>query len=164
MQSLAAVFHNHVLMVAIAACLIAQASKIVVELIVHKKLNLHAFVESGGMPSSHSALVTALATGIGTTKGLESGEFAIAAIFATIVMYDATGVRQAAGNQAKILNQLLEELFTGDHHLTEIRLKELLGHTPIQVLIGGIMGVMISLISDAGLSGRMAWVRSAWFG
>jgi uncharacterized protein len=109
-------------------------------------------------------LVTALATGIGMTKGLDSGEFAIAAVFATIVMYDATGVRQAAGNQAKILNQVIEELFTGDHHLTEIRLKELLGHTPIQVLVGGIMGVVIAYISEASLSGRIAWISHFWFG
>jgi uncharacterized protein len=164
MQSLGVVFQNHILVVAIAACLIAQASKIVVELIVHKKLNFHAFVESGGMPSSHSALVTALATGIGMAKGLESGEFAIAAVFATIVMYDATGVRQAAGNQAKILNQVIEELFTGDHHLTEIRLKELLGHTPIQVLVGGIMGIVIAYLSAASMSGRISWVYSFWMG
>lgn len=155
MQSIGAVFQNHVLIVSIAACLLAQASKIVVELIVHRKLNVHVFFESGGMPSSHSALVTALATGIGVTKGLGSGEFAIAAVFATIVMYDAAGVRQAAGKQAKILNQLIDELFTGDHHLTETRLKELLGHTPIQVLVGGLMGVAIALIAHAGTTGRM---------
>jgi uncharacterized protein len=146
MQSLGSVLNNHVLIVSLLSCVLAQVSKVVVELIQHGKWNYHVIFESGGMPSSHSALVTALATDIGLRKGLESGEFAIATVFAIIVMYDAA----AAGKQAKILNQIIDELFTGDHHLTEIHLKELLGHTPFQVLIGSIMGVVIACISELG--------------
>ncbi|MCY7408342.1 MAG: divergent PAP2 family protein [Alkalinema sp. CAN_BIN05] len=153
MQSFGSVLNNHVLIVSLLSCVLAQLSKVVVELIYHGKLNFRVIFESGGMPSSHSALVTALATDIGLRKGLESGEFAIATVFAIIVMYDAAGVRQAAGKQAKILNQMIDELFTGDHHLTEIHLKELLGHTPFQVLIGSIMGIVIACISEIGSRG-----------
>ena len=153
MQSFASVLNNHALIVSLLSCVLAQLSKVVVELIYHGKLNFRVIFESGGMPSSHSALVTALATDIGLRKGLDSGEFAIATVFAIIVMYDAAGVRQAAGKQAKILNQMIEELFTGDHHLTEIHLKELLGHTPFQVLIGSVMGIVIACISEIGSRG-----------
>ncbi len=153
MQSFASVLNNHALIVSLLSCVLAQLSKVVVELIYHGKLNFRVIFESGGMPSSHSALVTALATDIGLRKGWESGEFAIATVFAIIVMYDAAGVRQAAGKQAKILNQMIEELFTGDHHLTEIHLKELLGHTPFQVLIGSVMGIVIACISEIGSRG-----------
>ena len=153
MQSFASVLNNHALIVSLLSCVLAQLSKVVVELIYHGKLNFRVIFESGGMPSSHSALVTALATDIGLRKGWESGEFAIATVFAIIVMYDAAGVRQAAGKQAKILNQMIEELFTGDHHLTEIHLKELLGHTPFQVLIGSVMGIVIACISEMGSRG-----------
>lgn len=153
MQSLGSVLNNHILIVSLLSCIIAQVSKVVVELIYYGKWNYHVIFESGGMPSSHSALVTALATEIGLRQGFESGQFAIATIFAIIVMYDATGVRQAAGRQAKILNQMIEELFSGDHHLTEIHLKELLGHTPFQVLIGSIMGIIIACLSELGNRG-----------
>ena len=97
------------------------------------------------MPSSHSALVAALATGVGQTIGWESTEFAIATIFAGIVMYDAAGVRQAAGKQARLLNQIVDELFQ-EQEFNEDRLKELLGHTPFQVIVGFILGVAISLV------------------
>ncbi len=153
MQSFGSVLNNHALIISLLSCVLAQLSKVVVELIYHGKLNFRVIFESGGMPSSHSALVTALATDIGLRKGLESGEFAIATVFAIIVMYDAAGVRQAAGKQAKILNQMIEELFAGDHHLTEIHLKELLGHTPFQVLIGSIMGIVIACLSEMGSRG-----------
>ena len=164
MQPLSAIFDNHVLLVALAACFITQATKLVVELITHGKMNFRVLVETGGMPSSHSALVTSLATGIGLTNGWNSSEFAIATVFAFIVMYDAAGVRQAAGKQARILNQLIDELFQGDHRLTETRLKELLGHTPVQVIVGSIMGILISCLSEMGSTGQLAWVRQIWVG
>jgi uncharacterized protein len=148
MRPLGTVLENRILWVAIAACLLAQAAKVVVELIQHRKLNFKVLTETGGMPSSHSSLVTALAVGVGWAKGWASAEFAIATVFAIIVMYDAAGVRQAAGKQAKILNQLIDELFQGDHHLTEIRLKELLGHTPFQVIVGAIFGGVIAALVE----------------
>lgn len=141
------IFHNEVLLVAIAACLLAQALKLVVDVLRNGKLNFRILVETGGMPSSHSALVTALAAGVGQTLGWDTPEFAIASIFAAIVMYDAAGVRQAAGKQARVLNQIVDELFQKDHHLNEDRLKELLGHTPVQVIAGCVLGVAVSWLA-----------------
>ncbi|NEP18930.1 MAG: divergent PAP2 family protein [Leptolyngbya sp. SIO4C1] len=146
MQNFSDIFQNHVLVVAIIACLVAQILKVVVELIHHRKLNFKVLVETGGMPSAHSALVTALAFGIGQTLGWASPAFAVTSIFAIIVMYDAAGVRQAAGKQAKILNQIVDELFH-DHDFQEDRLKELLGHTPVQVIAGSVLGAAIACLA-----------------
>jgi acid phosphatase family membrane protein YuiD len=95
--------------------------------------------ETGGMPSSHSALVSALATGIGRTQGWDTPQFAIATVFAFIVMYDAAGIRRAAGKQAKVLNQIMVEVFEEEQD----PLKELLGHTPAQVVAGSVLGVLL---------------------
>jgi len=146
MQDFGQIFDNRVLLVALIACLVAQLSKLLVELTKNRKFNLRVLVTTGGMPSSHSALVAALATGVGQTMGWASPEFAIATIFAVIVMYDAAGVRQAAGKQARILNQIIDELFEGKD-FNEERLKELLGHTPFQVIVGLILGVFISYLA-----------------
>lgn len=148
MQDFGNILHNQVLLVALLACVIAQVLKLIVEFGRHHKLNVRALVETGGMPSAHSALVTALATGVGQTNGWASTEFAIALVFAIIVMYDAAGVRQAAGKQARVLNQIIDEFFHGEHQFREDRLKELLGHTPFQVIIGSMLGVAISWIAE----------------
>jgi acid phosphatase family membrane protein YuiD len=148
MQDFGDILDNRVLLIALVACLIAQATKLVVELVVNRKVNLKVLVESGGMPSSHAALVAALAAGVGQTSGWASSEFAIATVFAIIVMYDAAGVRRAAGKQAQILNQMIDEFFQGEHQFTEERLKELLGHTPVQVIVGSILGIAISCVAE----------------
>ena len=148
MGNIGEIMNNHVLWVALLACFIAQFLKMVVELFQNRQINLQALFTSGGMPSSHSALVAALAVGVGQTKGWGSPEFALALVFAIIVMYDAAGVRQAAGLQAKILNQIIDELFQEDHHLNQDRLKELLGHTPVQVIAGFCLGVIVSWIAS----------------
>ena len=147
MEGVSGIFHNYVLVVALLACFTAQGIKLIVELIKNRKVNFRYLVTTGGMPSAHSALVGALATGIGQTKGWSSPEFAIACLFAVIVMYDAAGVRQAAGKQAKLLNQIVDELFQEEHNLNEERLKELLGHTPFQVLVGLSLGISVSMLS-----------------
>jgi len=147
MQDIGDILNNSVLLVAVISCLIAQASKLVIELIKNRKVDMRSLVTTGGMPSAHSALVTSLATGIGQTSGWASSEFAIATIFAIIVMYDAAGVRQAAGKQARILNQMIDELFHEKHEFNENRLKELLGHTPFQVLVGSALGITISWLA-----------------
>lgn len=147
MQVVNEILGNRILIIALIACLSAQALKLVVDLIKHQKLNIRALVTTGGMPSSHSALVSALATGIGMTTGWSSPEFAIATIFAIIVMYDAAGVRQAAGKQARILNQIIDELFQENPEFNEDRLKELLGHTPFQVIMGLLLGVVIAWLA-----------------
>jgi hypothetical protein len=147
MQDFPNVLHNQILWVALFACILAQVLKLAIELIVHKKLSLRFLVSTGGMPSAHSALVGALASGVGQTVGWSSPEFAIACLFAVIVMYDAAGVRQAAGKQARILNQILDELFREGKQFDEERLKELLGHTPFQVFVGLALGVFISFLA-----------------
>ena len=146
MQEIADILHNRILMVALLACVSAQGLKLVIDLIATRRLNVTYLLSPGGMPSAHSALVGALATSVGTIKGWSSAEFAIACLFAIIVMYDAAGVRQAAGKQAKILNQIVDELFQEKHHLNEERLKELLGHTPFQVLVGLSLGISIAMV------------------
>ncbi|MGB5770745.1 MAG: divergent PAP2 family protein [Crocosphaera sp.] len=148
MQDFETIFHNKILLVSLVACFSAQGLKLIIELIRHRKINFRFLVSTGGMPSAHSALVGALATGVGLTQGWESSEFAIACLFAVIVMYDAAGVRQAAGKQARILNQLLDEFLQDTNHLnTEERLKELLGHTPFQVFIGLAWGIGVSMLT-----------------
>ncbi|MEA5535707.1 divergent PAP2 family protein [Crocosphaera sp. XPORK-15E] len=148
MQDVETILQNKILLASLIACFSAQGLKVIIELIRHRKINFRFFMSTGGMPSSHSALVGALATGVGLTKGWESAEFAIASLFAVIVMYDAAGVRQAAGKQARILNQLLDEFLHDAHHLNaEERLKELLGHTPFQVLVGLAWGIGISILA-----------------
>ncbi|MBP0011253.1 divergent PAP2 family protein [Roseofilum sp. Belize Diploria] len=147
MQVVNEILGNRILIIALIACLSAQAIKLVVDLIKNQKLNIRALVTTGGMPSSHSALVSALATGIGITTGWSSPEFAISTIFAIIVMYDAAGVRQAAGKQARILNQIIDELFQENPEFNEDRLKELLGHTPFQVIMGLLLGVVIAWLA-----------------
>ena len=138
------ILDNRILLVAIAACLIAQVLKLIIDTIQNGKISAKVLTTTGGMPSAHSALVTALATGVGLNLGWKSADFAIATIFAIIVMYDAAGVRQAAGKQARILNQMVDELFSEDHKFNEEKLKELLGHTPVQVIAGSLLGSAIT--------------------
>ncbi len=149
MQDIGDIFNNRVLLVALIACLIAQVLKLAIEIIKNRKLNVQVLVTTGGMPSAHSALVTALAAGVGQSLGWQTPEFAVAMVFAIIVMYDAAGVRQAAGKQARILNQMIDELFQEHHEFHEDRLKELLGHTPFQVIAGSALGITISWLARA---------------
>ena len=102
-------------------------------------------VSTGGMPSAHSALVTSLTTAIGRELGLGSPLFAVSAVFAAIVMYDAAGLRQAVSVQARILNRMLDELFT-QHAFSERRLRELIGHTPLEVSAGFGLGLVVGVI------------------
>jgi len=148
MQDFGHILDNRVLLVALFACLFAQASKLAIELIQHGKVNFRVLVTTGGMPSSHSAFVGALAASVGQVMGWGSPEFAIALVFAIIVMYDAAGVRQAAGQQARILNQIIDELFQEHPQFNEDRLKELLGHTPFQVIVGLSLGIAISWLAE----------------
>nr|WP_198808209.1 divergent PAP2 family protein [Leptolyngbya sp. BL0902] len=147
MENFSDILNNYVLLVALVACIAAQILKAIIELVRHRKLNLKVMVETGGMPSAHSALVTALACGVGQTVGWASPFFAATCVFAIIVMYDAAGVRQAAGKQARVLNQIIDELFQEKPEFNEDRLKELLGHTPFQVIAGSMLGVVISWLA-----------------
>jgi acid phosphatase family membrane protein YuiD len=144
MAAVAALFSNKVLIAALAWWAIAQLVKVPINYAVQRKIDLRLWVSAGGMPSSHSALVCALATGVALKNGLGSTTFAVCVALAMIVMYDAAGVRQAASAQARIINQILDELFQG-HPISEQRLKELLGHTRFQVLVGALMGILGTL-------------------
>jgi uncharacterized protein len=145
MAALAALFSNKVLIAALTWWTIAQLVKVPVNYFIHRKIDLRLWVSAGGMPSSHSALVCALATGAALQDGLGSTTFAICVALAMIVMYDAAGVRQAASQQARILNQIIDEMFQG-HPISDERLKELLGHTRFQVVIGAAMGILGTLV------------------
>ena len=122
-----------------------QLFKVIWDLVVTHKFNFKRILGAGGMPSSHSAVVTSLATMIGKTQGINSPIFALSVIFAFIVMYDAAGVRRAAGKQAKLLNKLIETPGLSNIQVQE-KLVEVLGHTPTQVIVGAIVGIVVGLI------------------
>lgn len=122
---------------------IAQVSKVIIDSVLTHRLNIRRLATAGGMPSSHSALVVALTTVIGRRLGVETPLFALALIFSVVVMYDATGVRRAAGQQAMILNRLLDDVFITRQGFRQERLRELLGHTPIEVIAGALLGLII---------------------
>ncbi len=152
MQDFGEILNNRVLFAALSGSLIAQILKLITDYVINRKVNVRVLVTTGGMPSSHASLVTALAVGIALTQGWGSIEFAMASVFAIIVMYDAAGVRQAAGKQARILNQIIDELFQEHPEFNEQRLKELLGHTPMQVIVGSMLGMLIAwLIVPVGI-------------
>jgi len=129
---------------AVACGFLVQLSKVLTFLLREKKINVRRFVETGGMPSSHAASVSALSTCIGLVEGFDSVLFNVAVFFSLIVMYDAAGLRRAAGRQATLLNRILHEhiQLPGPPH---DRLRELLGHTPLEVLVGAIIGVLFSM-------------------
>ncbi len=121
----------------------AQALKVILTLIKEKKLDFYRFVGSGGMPSSHSAMVMGLSTAIGLKMGWDSLEYAVSIIFSLIIMYDASGVRRAVGKQAMILNQMIKDR-QQNKQIEDKQLKELVGHTPIEVFAGAILGILIA--------------------
>ncbi len=122
-----------------------QTYKVIYELVKTKKLNFKRIMGAGGMPSSHSAIVTSLATLIGRHEGIETASFGVATIVACVVMYDAAGVRRAAGKQAKLLNKIVETPGLSGIQVTE-KLVEVLGHSPIQVIVGAIIGIIMGFI------------------
>ena len=122
-----------------------QSFKVIWDLIVTHKFNFKRILGAGGMPSSHSAVVTSIATMIGKSQGFDSPIFALAVIFACVVMYDAAGIRRAAGKQAKLLNKLIETPGLTNLQVQE-KLVEVLGHTPTQVFVGALIGVIVGLL------------------
>ena len=128
------------------AWVFAQTIKVVLGIIREKKFNFKWFVGTGGMPSSHSASVAALTTSVGFHSGFDSGLFTAALLFTVIVISDAAGVRRATGQQAEILNNIMEDIYS-HREVTEDKLKELWGHTPVEVFAGVAIGIMIALLS-----------------
>jgi uncharacterized protein len=144
LQFVSEILANKILEVALGAWATAQILKVLFALLIRKKLDWNLLTSSGGMPSSHSALVSALAISIGHNYGFDSAMFALAAVFSLIVMYDAAGVRRAAGKQAEALNQIIAQIYR-NHEISQERLKELIGHTPIEVFAGCALGIAFAL-------------------
>ncbi|MBP2633509.1 MAG: Divergent family protein [Firmicutes bacterium] len=142
---LTAIVDNKILMVSMIAWALAQLLKMLVYYCILKEFSIERMFGAGGMPSSHSALVVSLSTAIGMVEGVESTNFAIAVVLAGVVMYDATGVRQAAGKHAKAINRIVKQL-SSKNTFDDISLKELLGHTPIEVIVGALLGFFVAYI------------------
>jgi uncharacterized protein len=137
--------HNQIFLITLTVWFLAQSVKVLFGVIREKRFNFRWFIGTGGMPSSHAAGASALATCIGMNQGFSTPIFAVAAVFAMITMFDAQGVRRATGQQATILNKMMEDIYWKGQ-IEEKRLKELVGHTPIQVLAGFIFGIVCALI------------------
>lgn len=147
MTFLQELIHNEILMSAGLSWGLAQIIKTIIHLILTKKFVAERLIGSGGMPSCHSATVCALTTSVIINEGIHSPFFAIAAILSIIVMYDAMGVRRETGIQAKVLNELTEVIEKmGSDLSNDEKLKEFVGHTPIQVFVGAVLGIIIALI------------------
>lgn len=145
------IFSNEVLICAVVGWTVAQVLKTLIDFSLNKSFTPERLVGSGGMPSSHSATVCALTTGAGIRYGVESFEFAICFILASVVMYDAIGVRQETGKQAKLLNLIMEQdLFHLDNEQFQKKLKEFVGHTPLQVFAGAVLGILIAAAVHMG--------------
>jgi acid phosphatase family membrane protein YuiD len=137
--------HNHVLWTTLIAWVVTQSIKVVIGIIRHRKFDFRWFVGPGGIPSSHAAGASALATSIGLRHGFDTVSFALAVAFAIVVMFDAQNVRRAAGKQARILNKMLDDIYW-QGRIKETQLRELLGHTPVEVFLGMILGILIAVL------------------
>ena len=137
---------NHIIDCALVAKLLAQVIKVILDLILTRKFDWHRFVSSGGMPSSHSAFVMACTTAVARTEGLGSPLFGVCVVMAAVVMYDACNVRRSAGDTAKLVNQLLRhvEKLTAEDFADDLKI--IMGHTPLQVLIGALLGVAVGML------------------
>jgi acid phosphatase family membrane protein YuiD len=138
--------HNKILIATIWAWLIAQVVKVALLVLRTRKFDFRWLIGTGGMPSSHVAGATCLATAVGLEYGFDSAYFALACAFALVVMFDAQGVRRAAGKQARILNKITEDIYW-QGKVAEGQLRELVGHTPVEVMVGMLLGILIGIIA-----------------
>lgn len=146
MNSIMGIFNNHVLFAALIGWFVAQGLKIPIYYIVERKWDFGRFHGSGGMPSSHSSMVVSAAVMIGATQGFDSALFAMSVVISMIVMYDAAGVRRETGEQATVINKILRDLVLNGRPITNDELKELVGHTPLEVGCGALVGLITSAI------------------
>lgn len=150
MEGLRAFITNDILIMAICAWILAQLSKVLINLIIERKFSIERLFGDGGMPSAHSATVMALAVGCGWIEGFGSTVFGLAFIFAIIVMHDACGVRLEAGKQAATIKKLAEALeslmYERDYTVRTEKLKVLVGHTPLQVFFGALLGITVATV------------------
>ena len=152
METIRELLSNYILNVAILSWFAAQVLKTIFTFVSTKKLNLERMFGAGGMPSAHSALVCSMAVAVSRIAGVGSPLFALASMLAAIVMYDAMGVRRAAGEQAKVINKAVNDDAEDEEPDGEIEhktLKEFLGHTPLEVLCGALLGILIAMLVPA---------------
>ena len=154
------IMNNSVLAWSLIACGFAQVSKLFIELLFFKRWRPHILIETGGMPSSHSALVTGAASGVGIQLGFDDPIFAIASTLAFIVMYDASGIRRSAGLIAARVNELT---FESNSSSSGVPLKETLGHTRLEVFVGGLLGPLIALPGIAFIGSPLDLFHSLGF-
>ena len=145
MHSFAEIFGNRVLLCCMTAWFVAQALKIPTYYLVERKLDWRRFFGSGGMPSSHTAFVVSLAVMVGAVEGFGSTLFAAVFTMAAVVMYDASGVRRETGLQAQIINDILRKVFVNGEPISDVELKELIGHTKMEVAGGFLVGILTGL-------------------
>jgi len=146
LHSIAGILHNHVLFAGLLGWFCAQALKIPIHYLLERKWEWSRFHGSGGMPSSHTSMVVSATIMLGALNGFDTPLFAVAAVFSSIVMYDATGVRRETGKQAKVINQILQDVLINGRPISNVELKELVGHKPIEVAGGALLGLVISVI------------------
>ncbi len=127
------------------AWILAQTVKVILGVIREKRFNFRWLVSTGGMPSTHSAAVAALATVVGFYYGFGSIIFAITIVFALVIMFDAAGVRRNVGRQASVLNQIIDDIYEKGE-IKETRLRDLLGHTPVEVFVGATLGILVTIV------------------
>jgi len=145
MGALYQVGRNRIFVITIAVWIIAQGIKMFINILRGKKFSFRWFLGTGGMPSSHAAGVAALATSCGLEYGFQSGMFALSAIFAMVTMFDAQGVRRSTGEQAEVLNKVIDDMYW--HKRVEMgRIRDFVGHTPVQVLVGSILGFALAIL------------------
>lgn len=146
MHSIAGILHNHVLFAGLLGWFLAQGLKIPIHYLVEKEWDWSRFWGSGGMPSSHTAMVIAATIMLGALHGFDTPMFAASAIFSSVVMYDATGVRRETGRQAKVINQILQDVLINGRPISNVELKELVGHKPTEVVGGALLGIAIATV------------------
>lgn len=146
MHPISGIWHNHVLFAALIGWFLAQALKIPIYYLVEGKWDWRRFHGSGGMPSSHTSMVVAASIMLGALNGFDSAVFAASVVFSSVVMYDATGVRRETGRQAQIINQILQDVLINGRPISDVELKELVGHKPTEVAVGALLGITIAVI------------------
>lgn len=144
-QTLISLFENKVLVSTLIAWIFAQCVKVILGVIREKKFNFGWFIGTGGFPSSHASGASALAVSCGLNFGFSSPIFALAFVFALVTMFDAQGVRRATGKQAEILNKILDDIYWKGK-IEQEKLKELIGHTPFEVIVGAIIGILVAIV------------------
>jgi uncharacterized protein len=144
-RALITIIQNPIVITGFAAWFIAQSVKVILGFSEEKRFNFKWFVGSGGMPSSHAALVMSVAVAIGLREGFASSVFAVALTFAFVTMFDAQGVRRQSGQQAEALNKMLDDIYS-QRGIQEAPLKELFGHTPVEVMAGGVLGAVVAVV------------------